>query len=37
MIDLTVSCTGQRQMKDFKREGQRAGKKTLPITKQNTD
>ena len=36
MIDLTVSCTGQRQIKD-KREGQRAGQKTLAITKHNTD
>ena len=37
MIDLTVSCTGLRQIKDFKREGHRAGQRTLAITKQNTD
>ena len=37
MIDLTVSCTGERQIKDFKKEGQRAGQKSLARTKQNTD
>jgi len=37
VIDLTASCTGQRQIKDFKRELQRARQKTLAITKQNTD
>lgn len=33
MFDLTVSCTGQRQIKDLKKEGQRAGQKSLAITK----
>lgn len=33
MFDLIVSCTGQRQIKDLKKEGQRAGQKSLAITK----
>lgn len=33
LFDLTVSCTGQRQIKDLKKEGQRAGQKSLAITK----
>ena len=33
MIDLTVSCTGLRQIKDLKKEGQRAGQKRLAIMK----